>query len=52
MATQLQRLGEQMESAKAPKEFEKLLQQLDEEIMLRETQDWLMLMRYIEIKAG
>jgi len=23
-----------------------------DEIMLRETQDWLMLMRYVEIKAG
>jgi hypothetical protein len=22
------------------------------EVMLRETQDWLMLMRYVEIKAG
>jgi hypothetical protein len=27
------------------------LQQVDE-IMLRETQDWLMLMRYVEIKAS
>jgi len=34
-----------------PERFEGLLQQVDE-IMLRETQDWLMLMRYVEIKAS
>jgi hypothetical protein len=28
------------------------LQDLDEEVILRETQDWLILMRYIEIKAS
>jgi hypothetical protein len=28
------------------------LQDLDEEVMLRETQDWLILMRYVEIKAS
>ena len=52
MSAQLSRFGEQLEFAKSPKEFEELLQQLDEEIMLRETQDWLMLMRYVEIKAS
>jgi hypothetical protein len=51
MAPQLERLNRQMESAKDPERFESLLQQVDE-IMLRETQDWLMLMRYVEIKAS
>jgi hypothetical protein len=27
-------------------------QNLDEEVILRETQDWLILMRYVEIKAS
>ncbi len=51
MVPQLQRLDGQMKSATEPKRFESLLQQLDE-IMLREAQDWLMLMRYVEIKAS
>jgi hypothetical protein len=51
MAPQLERLNKQMASATDPERFESLLQQVDE-IMLRETQDWLMLMRYVEIKAG
>jgi hypothetical protein len=51
MAPQLERLSRQMASATDPARFESLLQQVDE-IMLRETQDWLMLMRYVEIKAG
>jgi hypothetical protein len=40
-----------MASAKDPERFENLLQKLDE-MMLREAQDWLMLMRFVEIKAG
>ena len=51
MAPQLERLSQQMKSASDPQRFENLLQQADE-IMLRETQDWLMLMRYVEIKAS
>ncbi len=51
MAPQLERLNKQMASATDPERFESLLQQVDE-IMLRETQDWLMLMRYVEIKAS
>jgi hypothetical protein len=51
MGPQLERLKKQMESATDPARFESLLQQVDE-IMLRETQDWLMLMRYVEIKAS
>ncbi|MGB6721422.1 MAG: hypothetical protein WBE72_11550 [Terracidiphilus sp.] len=51
MVPQLERLGRQMASATDPERFENLLQQVDE-IMLRETQDWLMLMRYVEIKAS
>jgi len=51
MAPQLEQLNKQMASATDPVRFESLLQQVDE-IMLRETQDWLMLMRYVEIKAG
>jgi len=51
MAPQLEQLNKQMASATDPIWFESLLQQVDE-IMLRETQDWLMLMRYAEIKAS
>jgi hypothetical protein len=51
MAPQLEQLNKQMASATDPARFEGLLQQVDE-IMLRETQDWLMLMRYVEIKAS
>jgi hypothetical protein len=51
MAPQLEQLNKQMASATEPVRFESLLQQVDE-IMLRETQDWLMLMRYVEIKAS
>ncbi|WP_348263918.1 hypothetical protein P8935_05115 [Telmatobacter sp. DSM 110680] len=51
MVPQLERLDRQMASATDPERFENLLQQVDE-IMLRETQDWLMLMRYVEIKAS
>lgn len=50
MVPQLTRLKRQMASADDYKSLQSLLQQLDE-IMLRETQDWLMLMRYVEIKA-
>jgi len=51
MGPQLERVSRQMASATDPERFESLLQQVDE-IMLRETQDWLMLMRYVEIKAS
>jgi len=51
MGPQLERLNRQMASATDPERFESLLQQVDE-IMLRETQDWLMLMRYVEIKVN
>ncbi len=51
MGPQLERLNKQMAPATDPLRFEELLQQLDE-LMLRETQDWLMLMRYAEIKAS
>jgi hypothetical protein len=51
MVPQLQKLSHQMGSATDRMRFESLLQQLDE-VMLRETQDWLMLMRFVEIKAG
>jgi hypothetical protein len=52
MEEQLERLGAQMASASSPEEFEKALRNLDEQLMLREIQDWLMLMRYVEIKAA
>ncbi len=51
MAPQLERLRRQLESTDDPVRFVTLLHQADE-LMLRETQDWLMLMRYVEIKAG
>ena len=52
MRRQLKRLKWEMKSATYPEQFEGLLEQVDEETMLRETQDWLMLMRYVEIKAS
>ena len=51
MAPQLERLKLQMASATDAARFENLLQQFDE-LMLHEAQDWLMLMRFVEIKAG
>jgi hypothetical protein len=51
MGPQLERLNKQMASASDSSRFEELLRQLDE-LILRETQDWLMLMRYVEIKAS
>ena len=51
MGPQLERLNRQMGSAMDPARFERIVQELDE-LMLRETQDWLMLMRYVEIKAS
>jgi hypothetical protein len=51
MARELEYLNRQMASANNPKIFEVLLRQVDE-IMLRETQDWLMLMRYVDIETN
>jgi hypothetical protein len=51
MAPQLERLNRQMESAKDPQRFERILREVDN-LMLREMQEWLMLMRYVEIKAS
>lgn len=50
MAPQLEQLSRRIASATDPERFESLLQQVDE-VILRETQDWLMLRRYVEIKA-
>jgi hypothetical protein len=52
MGQQLRMLDDQMKTAKTPSRFEELLQELDGEVMLRETQDWLMLMRYVVIKGS
>jgi len=51
MAPQLQRLDHQLSSATDPIRFEDLMREADE-LMLRETQDWLMLMRYVDIRAS
>jgi hypothetical protein len=51
MVPQLERLKRQMAAAVDPARFEALLHQMDE-LTLRESQDWLMLMRYVEIKAS
>jgi len=51
MAAQLERLRGQMKSATDPVRFESLLQQ-GNEAMLQETEGWLMLMRFVEIKAS
>ena len=51
MKPQLENLRLRLSSATEPAILERLLHEVDE-VMLRETQDWLMLMRYVEIKAG
>lgn len=50
MAAQLERVQRQMKPATDPERFEALIHQATE-IMLGETQSWLMLMRFVEIKA-
>lgn len=52
MVRQLAVLGRRMDAVETDDEFRSMLQDLDEEVMLRELQDWLMLMKYVEIKAG
>ena len=47
---QLENLKRLMTSATEPGRFEELLHRLDD-VMLRETQDWLMLVRYSSVKA-
>jgi hypothetical protein len=51
MKPQLENLRRRLASATEPATLERLLHEVDE-VMLRETQDWLMLMRFVEIKAG
>jgi hypothetical protein len=51
MVPQLRKLQAKMLSAHDPHRFAAVLRQMDE-IMLRESQDWLMLMRDVEIKSG
>jgi hypothetical protein len=51
MVPQLDRVRRQIAAATDPAHFEVLLHQMDE-LTLRESQDWLMLMRYVEIKAS
>jgi uncharacterized membrane protein YozB (DUF420 family) len=51
LVPQLENLNRLMASAAEPARFEELLHRVDE-VMLRETQDWLMLMRYSSVKAG
>ena len=50
MQPQLEYLNRRLGSASDPSTLETLLYEVDE-IMLRETQDWLMLMRFAEVKA-
>jgi uncharacterized membrane protein YidH (DUF202 family) len=47
----LRELDEQVAHVKTPAEFESLLRATDE-LMLRETQDWLMLMKFVELKPA
>jgi hypothetical protein len=49
MRPQLEYLNRRLASASDPSSLEMLLHEVDE-IMLRETQDWLMLMRFAEVK--
>jgi hypothetical protein len=51
MVAHLENLNRLMVSATEPARFEDLLHRVDE-VMLRETQDWLMHMRYSSVKAG
>ena len=50
MAAQVERVQRQLKPATDPERFEDLIHQATE-IMLGETQSWLMLMRFVEIKA-
>ena len=50
-AEQIERLKGRMRTVVTWERFTALLEDADE-IMLRESQDWLMLMRHVEIKAG
>jgi hypothetical protein len=51
MARHLEELDGDMASADTPARFAAVLRKMDE-LTLRETQDWLMLMRYVEIRAN
>ena len=51
MVPQLRKLQAKMQSVHDPDRFVAVLRQMDE-MMLRESQDWLMLMRDVEIKSG
>lgn len=51
MVPELKQLKQQMALVQGGAYFEALLRQMDE-LTLRETQDWLMLMHYVEITAG
>jgi hypothetical protein len=51
LVPQLKKLQVKMQSVTDPDRFVALLQQVDE-VMLRESQDWLMLMRYVDIKGN
>ncbi len=51
METRLEQLNRRLLSASTPGELFSLLRRIDK-VMLQETQDWMTLMRYVEIKAG
>lgn len=51
MARRIEQLDRRLTSASTPDEFLVLLHKIDK-VMLQETQDWMTLMRHVEIKAG
>ncbi len=51
LAKQMERLGRRLERTVTSKRMNDVLVATDE-VMLRESQDWLMLMRHVEIKTG
>ena len=51
MITILKQLDERLSRTVKPEDFESLLREM-EELMLRETQDWLMLMKFTELEAA
>jgi len=51
MEARLEQLNRRLLSASTPEELFSLLRRIDK-VMLQETQDWMTLMRHVEIKAG
>ena len=51
MSAALEELNRRFSNVRGPEELERILRDI-EELMLRETQDWLMLMRFVKLEAA